>query len=114
MKLYDILFFFYSESGQVDLSFNTLLKKTRSTMMGNYLASEESVKKVLESCCTTLQFCLDHKLDGKFFEVKMLCRSVVTRCQKNYASLEEFTRLKTLIDTNEKCPVSSTNNPIHP
>lgn len=114
MKLYDILFFFYSETGQVDLSFNTLLKKTRSTMMGNYLASEESVKKVLESCCNTLQFCLDHKLDAKFFEVKMLCRSVVTRCQKNYASLEEFTRLKTLIDSNEKCSVSSTNNPIQP
>ena len=69
MKLYDILYFFYSESGQVDLSFSTLLKKPRSPMMGNYLASEESVKKVLGSCCSTLQFCLDHKLDAKFFEV---------------------------------------------
>lgn len=101
MKLYDILYYFYCESGQTELSFDALLKKTRSTMTGNYLSSEENVKKVLTSCYNTLKFCVDHDLGKKVFEVKMLCRSVLTRCQRQYCSLEEFTQLKTFVDQQE-------------
>ena len=97
-KLYDILYYFYSATNQVDATFDTLLKRTRSTMTGNYLASEESVKKVLKNSIDLLSFVKEKGMEKKEFEVKMLCRSIVSRCQRSFSHLEEFKQLKELME----------------
>lgn len=97
-KLYDILYYFYSSTNQIDATFDTLLKRTRSTMTGNYLASEESVKKVLKNSIDLLSFVKEKGMEKKVFEVKMLCRSIVSRCQRSFSQLEEFKQLKELME----------------
>lgn len=97
-KLYDILYYFYSTTNQVEATFDTLLKRTRSTMTGNYLANEESVKKVLKNSIDLLTFVKEKEMSKKELEVKMLCRSIVARCQRSFSHLEEFAKLKELME----------------
>ena len=77
MKLYEILYYFYSTTDQTELAFDAMLKKCRSFMTGNYLASEESVKKVLTAGYSLIKFVVEKDYSKKFFEVKMLCRSIM-------------------------------------
>ena len=37
-------------------------------------------------------------MEKKEFEVKMLCRSIVSRCQRSFSHLEEFKQLKELME----------------
>ena len=76
-----------------------LLKRTRAKMTGNYLGSEATVKELLKSCRDVLQFAIEHRLEKKLFEVKMLCRSILMRCQKNFSELEEYVELKRYVDS---------------
>lgn len=81
----------------MEATFDTLLKRTRSTMTGNYLASEESVKKVLKNSVDLLTFVKEHSMEKKELEIKMLCRSIVSRCQRSFSHLDEFKQLKELM-----------------
>lgn len=82
----------------MEATFDTLLKRTRSTMTGNYLANEESVKKVLKNSIDLLTFVKEKEMSKKELEVKMLCRSIVARSQRSFSHLEEFTKLKELME----------------
>lgn len=82
----------------MEATFDTLLKRTRSTMTGNYLANEESVKKVLKNSIDLLTFVKEKEMSKKELEVKMLCRSIVARCQRSFSHLEEFAKLKELME----------------
>lgn len=97
MRLYDILFLFYDGTGQTEAALDALMKKMRSSMTGNYLASAEAVARVLASCAQLLEFVSAHGLAKKTQEVKMVCRSVLSRCQRNYGALPEFQRLQSLL-----------------
>lgn len=102
MKLYDILYYFYSATDQNEQAFDAMLKRCRSHMTGNYLASEDSVKRVLNSSYELFKFVVEKNYAKKFFEVKMLCRSIISRCSKSFSSLEEYATLKTFIEEHDK------------
>lgn len=97
MKLYDILFLFYEGTGQIEAALDALMKKMRSSMTGNYLASEDAVRRVLDSCTQLMEFVTAHNMEKKTQEVKMVCRSVLSRCQRNYSALPAFQRLQSLL-----------------
>lgn len=56
MKLYEILYYFYSATDQNEQAFDAMLKRCRSYMTGNYLASEDSVKRVLNASYELFKF----------------------------------------------------------
>ena len=75
------------------------MKKMRSSMTGNYLASESAIKQVLLDCRQLLEFVISHEMQKKILEVKMVCRSVLSRSQRNYSTLDEYIQLKALVDS---------------
>lgn len=88
---------FYEGTGQKEAALDALMKKMRSSMTGNYLASEEAVRRVLASCTQLMEFVTAHCMEKKTQEVRMVCRSVLSRCQRNYSALPEFQRLQALV-----------------
>ena len=98
-KLYDLLYSFYNGIGLVDKALDALMKKMRSSMTGNYLASESAIKQVLLDCRQLLEFVISHEMQKKILEVKMVCRSVLSRSQRNYSTLDEYIQLKALVDS---------------
>lgn len=71
-------------------------------MAGNYLASEESAKQVLVTSLELLKFVVEKEHTKKLFEVKMLCRSIVSRCTKSYSTLSEYNELKVYLEEHTK------------
>ena len=71
-------------------------------MAGNYLASEESAKQVLVTSLELLKFVVEKEHTKKLFEVKMLCRSIVSRCTKSYSTLAEYNELKVYLEEHTK------------
>lgn len=110
MKLYEILYYFYSSTDQNEQAFDAMLKRCRSYMTGNYLASEDSVKRVLNASYELFKFVVEKNYAKKLFEVKMLCRSIISRCTKSFSSLEEYATLKTFIEEHDKWCVCSFND----
>ena len=83
----------------MDKALDALMKKMRSSMTGNYLASESAIKQVLLDCRQLLEFVIGHEMQKKILEVKMVCRSVLSRSQRNYSTLDEYIQLKALVDS---------------
>lgn len=83
----------------MDKALDALMKKMRSSMTGNYLASESAIKQVLLDCRQLLEFVISHEMQKKILEVKMVCRSVLSRSQRNYSTLDEYIQLKALVDS---------------
>ena len=71
-------------------------------MAGNYLASEESAKQVLVTSLELIKFVVEKEHTKKLFEVKMLCRSIVSRCTKSYSNLPEYNDLKVYLEEHTK------------
>ena len=65
MQLYDLLYLFYEGTGQKEAALDALMKKMRSSMTGNYLASEASVKRVLASCTQLMEFVTAQSMEKK-------------------------------------------------
>ena len=108
MQLYDILYLFYEGPEQREAALDALMKKMRSSMTGNYLASEESVKRVLGSCTQLMEFVTAHSMEKKTQEVRMVCRSVLSRCQRNFSALPEFQRLQALVQNTPTATATAT------
>lgn len=79
-----------------------MLKKCRSHMAGNYLASEQTAQQVLTTSLELLKFVVEKEHTKKLFEVKMLCRSIVSRCTRSYSGLPEYQELKVYLEEHAK------------